>query len=127
MRILCLPVIVFCCSIASCMNPPEPFTEKRIIVAGKSTVTISEVNLQITNNGCGRKWESEGDEPAYEKPFCELIFKRNGTTVHGGSDFKPIYIGNIHVEIEQINPWGRTEDSIPPGGCRILVKRMEGR
>jgi hypothetical protein len=113
--------------IASCGNKPGPFTEKKFTIPAKKTVHISEVDLSITNNGCGRKWVTVDDHPASEKPYCELVIKRNGTTVNAGQDFKPVYIGNLEITIDRMNPWGREEDSIPPGGCRVWVRKVEGR
>lgn len=113
--------------IIGCSNPSKPFTERRIVIASKQTIKVPELNLLITNNGCGRKWISDGDKPAYETPFCGLDIKRDDITLHGGGDFKPIYIGNAEITIDKMNPWGAAEDSVPPGGCRVLVRQVEGR
>ncbi len=110
-----------------CSNPPKPFTERKIVIARNETVKVPELNLSITNNGCGRKWISEGDKPSYERPFCGLVVKLKDSTVTGGGNFKPIYIGNVQISIEKMNPWGVAEDSVPPGGCRVLVRKVEGR
>ena len=120
--------IIACFFIATgCSSQPKPFTEKTIIIAAKQTVKVPELNLSITNNGCGRKWIVEGDNPAYEKPFCGLVIQQKDSTVTGGGDFKPLYIGNVEITIDKMNPWGREEDSVPAGGCRVLVKKVEGR
>ena len=83
---------------------------------------IKELDLSITNNGCGRQWESGS-----EIPYCELIIKCKDSTIYAGSNFKPVYIGNIEIKLDRINPWGREEDSVPPGGCRVWVRKLEGR
>ena len=110
-----------------CSSQPKPFTERKIIIASKETVKVPELNLSITNNGCGRKWLSEEDKPSYERPYCDLIIKQKDSTITGGGDFKPIYVGNVEITIEKMNPWGVVEDSVPPGGCRVLVRKVEGR
>lgn len=121
-------LIATCFLIASgCSYPTKPFTDRKIIIASKETVTVPELNLSITNNGCGRKWVSDDGKPMYEKPYCGLVVKQKGLTVNGGGDFKPIYIGNVEITIDKMNPWGVTEDSVPPGGCRVIVKKGEGR
>ncbi len=119
--------LIACMIAAGCSNPPKPFTEKRYTIASKETLKISELNMTITNNGCGRKWISEGDQPSYERAYCDLVIKRNETTLHAGEDSRPVYIGDIEIDIEKMNPWGREEDSVPPGGCRLRVRRVEGR
>jgi hypothetical protein len=109
----------------SCSNPSKPFTERRITIGNKETVKISELDMTITNNGCGRKWISDGDNPSYEKPYCGLVITRKDSTLNAGSNFDPVYIGNVKIEIDRMNPWGREEDSIPPGGCRVIVRKMD--
>ena len=118
---------VCCCILISCSYPSKPFTEKRIIIASNETIKIPELNLSISNTGCGRKWIAEGDKPAFERTYCGLVAKQKDSTVTGGGDFKPIYVGNVEITIEKMNPWGREEDSVPPGGCRVLVRKVEGR
>jgi hypothetical protein len=109
----------------SCSNPSKPFTERRIIIGNKETVKISELDLSITNNGCGRKWVSDGENPSYERPYCGLVIMRKDSMLNAGSNFDPVYIGNVKIEIDRMNPWGREEDSIPPGGCRVIVRKMD--
>jgi hypothetical protein len=116
-------VIVICSMISACMNRSEPFTEKKIIVASKQTVEIPEIDLSITNNGCGRKWVTEKDRPAFERAYCDLVIQRDKTIIHAGNDSKPVYIGDLQIYIERMNPWGREEDSVPPGGCRLWIRR----
>src|SRR5687767_3265352 len=119
-------IVAACFIITGCMNPPEAFTEKRIIVARKQTVVIPEIDLSITNNGCGRKWVIEKDKPAFERAYCDLVIQRDKTIIHAGKDSKPVYIGDLQIDIERMNPWGREEDSVPPGGCRIWVRKTGG-
>ncbi len=107
---------------AGCSSQPKEFTDKKLVIASKQTVKIKELDLSITNNGCGRQWESGA-----ERPYCELIIKRKDSTIFAGNNFKPVYIGNIEITIDRINPWGKEEDSIPPGGCRVWIRKLEGR
>ncbi len=107
---------------AGCSSQPKKFTDKKVVVASKETVKIKELDLSITNNGCGRQWESGG-----ERPYCELIIKCKDSTIYAGGNFKPVYIGNIEITLDKINPWGREEDSVPPGGCRVWIRKLEGR
>lgn len=100
----------------------KEFTERKLLIASKQTVTVKELSLSITNNGCGREWVDGA-----ERPYCDLEIKRKDSIIHAGADFKPIYIGNIEIRIDKMNPWGRVEDSIPPGGCRLLVRKLPGR
>ncbi len=100
----------------------KEFTEMKLVIASKQTVTVKELDLSITNNGCGREWVAGA-----ERPYCDLEIKRKDSIIHAGGDFKPIYIGNIEILIDKINPWGREEDSIPPGGCRLWVRKLPGR
>ena len=113
--------------IAGCSSQPKPFTEKKIVIASKETVKVPELNLSITNNGCGRKWISEDDKPSFERPYCDLLIKRKDSTISAGGDFKPVFIGNIEITLDRINPWGREEDSVPPGGCRVWIRKLDGR
>ncbi len=112
---------------AGCSSQPKEFTDKKLIIASKETVKVKELDLSITNNGCGRKWLSEGDKPAYERAYCDLLIKLKDSTIYAGGDFKPVYIGNIEITVDRMNPWGVTEDSVPPGGCRVWLRKVEGR
>ena len=126
--VLSIIVITACFFIAAgCSSQSKPFTERKIVIASQQTVKVPELNLSITNNGCGRKWLSEQDKPSYERPYCDLIIKQKDSTITGGGDFEPIYIGNVEITIDKMNPWGREEDSVPPGGCRVLVRKIVGR
>ena len=110
-----------------CSYPPKPFVERKIVIGNNETVKVPELNLSITNNGCGRKWVSDDGKPMYEKPFCGIVAKQKDSTITGGGDFKPIYVGNVEITIEKMNPWGVVEDSVPPGGCRVLIRKVDGR
>jgi hypothetical protein len=83
--------------------------------------------MTITNNGCGRKWIVEGDHPAFERAYCDIAINRGDKTIRAGNDSNPVYIGDVEIDIERMNPWGREEDSVPPGGCRLWVRRVGGR
>lgn len=109
------------------MYPPKQFTEKSILLLNKETVVIKEVDISVTNNGCGRKWISAEGQPSYEKAYCDLVIKNGDSTIHAGADYKPVYFGNIEIKLEKMNPWGKEENGIPPGGCRIWVRKLEGR
>lgn len=113
-------------SLASCSDR-ETFREGSFIISSNQTKKISGLDLSITNNGCGRKWITEENKPGYEVPFCDLHISRGEKTIIAGNDYKPVYLGNVEVTLEKINPWNRTEDSIPPGGCKVHVKLREGR
>jgi hypothetical protein len=109
--------------IAACSSTSQKiFTDKKLVIANKETVKIKELNLSITNNGCGRQWESGS-----ERPYCDLLIKSKDSTIHFGRDFSPITIGDIQITIDKMNPWGRQEDSVPPGGCRLWVRKILNR
>ena len=121
-----LPAFAFLFALLACGNSPALFTEKRLVIASKETVRIPELNLSITNNGCGRKWVSEEGQPAYERPFCGLVIKQGDSTLTAGQNFNPVLIGNARIQLDKINPWGVVEDSVPPGGCRVIVTKLQG-
>lgn len=123
-RLIFISAVVYLLAIG-CMSRPEKFTEKKLIVASKQTVVIKELSMSITNAGCGRKWIWEDDKPAYEKAYCDITVKLKDSTYRFGDSFSPLYIKNLKLVVEKMNPWGREEDSIPPGGCRITVTRLE--
>lgn len=119
-------LISIMCVLNSCADR-ETFTEKSFVIRNKQTITVNQLDLSITNNGCGRHWVNEDGKPGIERPFCEIKLKRGDKTAVMGNDFKPVYIGNLLVQLEKINPWQREEDSIPPGGCKVLVKLLDSR
>jgi hypothetical protein len=108
-----------------CGQPPAAFKEKRVVIAPKETIQVHELNLSVTNEGCGRKWVSEEGKPAYEQAYCGLVIKYKDSTVHS-SNSQPVYINDIVVRIDKMNPWGREEDSVPAGGCRVIISKVEG-
>jgi hypothetical protein len=118
-------ISAFCFAAIACMYPPEKFTEKRLIIASKETVRIKELGMSITNGGCGRKWISEDGKPAYERPYCDLLVKIKDSTWRFGDSFEPLYIKNLKLVVDKMNPWGNAEDSVPPGGCRIIVTKLD--
>lgn len=105
----------------ACMYPPKRFTERTLVLGSKQSTTISELNMTITNAGCGRKWMADGGE----KPYCDLTVKVKDSIYRFGQSFDPLYILNIKLVIDKMNPWGREEDSIPAGGCRITVTKLD--
>ncbi len=107
------------------MYPPKKFTEKRLVIANKQTVSIKELDMTITNNGCGRKWVVEDGKAAAERPYCDLVVKTKDSTWHFGDSFDPLYIKNLKLLVDKMNPWGREEDSVPPGGCRVIVTKQD--
>ena len=108
--------------VSSCMYPPKKFTEKRLVIASKQTASIEELNMTITNSGCGRKWMTDHGG---ERTYCDIIVKVKDSIWHFGDSFDPLYIRNLRLLIDKMNPWGREEDSIPPGGCRIIITRLD--
>jgi hypothetical protein len=109
----------------ACMDPPKKFTEKRLVIASKETVRINELDMSITNGGCGRKWIVEDGHPTSERPYCELDVKIKDSTWYFGNSFDPLYIKNLKLVIDKMNPWGAWEDHVPPGGCRIIVTKLD--
>jgi hypothetical protein len=112
--------------VAGCMYPTKKFIEKRLVIARNETVRINELDMSITNSGC-----SWGDYVG--RVYCVLIVKTKDSTwsfenhyspLHGES-FSPLYIKNLKLVIDQTNPWDQEQDSIPPGGCRIIVTRLD--
>jgi hypothetical protein len=107
-----------------CSDSSGSFNDRKLIIASKETVKVKELDLAITNYGCGRQWESEDGKNGIESPFCNLEIKYKDSIINAGKDFKPIFIGDAEIQLDKINPWGTEEDSIPPGGCRIWVKKI---
>jgi predicted membrane protein len=107
---------------AGCSSQLKEFKDKKLVIASKETVQVKELDLSITNNGCGRKWVGGA-----EQPYCDILIKWKDSTISAGADFRPVYIGNIEITLDKMNPWGKEEDSVPPGGCRVWVKKLEGR
>jgi hypothetical protein len=103
-----------------CMHTPSRFTEKKLVIAAKQTVRVAGTGMSVTNEGCGRKWI--GSE---ERPYCDISVTFKDSTYHFGQSFSPLFILNYKLEIEKMNPWGIEEDSVPAGGCRIRVVRLD--
>lgn len=115
-----LPLLLFL-GMLSCMSQPKKFTEKKFLLTAKETVHINELGITITNPGCGRQWISEKDKPAFERAYCDITVKTNDTTWYLKDS---LFIKNIRLVLDRINPWGSMEDSIPPYGCRIIVTNL---
>ena len=120
-----IPVLLCSLLAAACMSQPKQFKEKILVIADKETVKINELDMSITNNGCGRKWIAEEGKPAFERAFCDIVVKLKDSVYRFGNSFSPLYIKNLKLMIDKMNPWGRAEDSIPAGGCRIIVTRLD--
>lgn len=129
MKLIVMIMAVITCSImvTGCGNSAKEFMERKLIIASKQTVEVKELGLSITNYGCGRQWESVDGKNGIEKPYCELEIQYKDSIINAGSDYRPIFIGDAEIQLDKINPWGKEEDSIPPGGCRLLVKRVVQR
>jgi len=110
-------------AMTSCAERAQPFTEAKYVIRNNQTVRLSQYNLSITNKGCGRKWMSDG----VEKPYCDIEIRNNDSTFYLHDRAKPLYVGNLIITLEKINPWGREEDSLPAGACQVWVRRTEGR
>lgn len=117
--------VVLIMILTSCMHPPKRFTEARLVIGSKETVSISELGMTIRNDGCGRKWISKDDKPAFERPFCGITVRYKDSAYHFGDSFEPLYIRNLKLVVDKMNPWGQEEDSIPAGGCRVIVSRLD--
>jgi hypothetical protein len=110
--------------LTGCMYPPKQFKDKSLVIANNQTVHIEELGLSVTNHGCGREWVSENGNPDYERVFCNVDVKTKDSTYRFSHADKTLFIKNIKLEIDQMNPWGREQDSIPAGGCRIIVTKL---
>lgn len=115
----------FLIAISSCSSSTNNFTDTSIIIKKGETIKVKGLGLKITNNGCGREWVSGSDGDAYEKPVCGLKYVMDDSVKYAGDSFKPVYFGNIEIEIDQMNVWNKEEDSIPPGGCRLKIRKLE--
>ena len=118
-NILLFGIIVFFFAAINCGSQQEEFADRKFIIASKKTIKIKELDLSITNDGCGREWVGE-----MEKPYCDLKIKFKDSIFSGGRSFKPIRFRNIEIEVDQMNPWGKEEDSIPPGGCSVWIRQI---
>ncbi len=117
--ILLVGSIGFFFAAINCSSSQEEFTDSKFIIASKNTIKIKELDLSITNDGCGREWVGD-----MEKPYCDLKIKFKDSAFSAGRDFKPIRFRNIEIEVDQMNPWNKEEDSIPPGGCSVWIRRV---
>ena len=104
--------------LAGCMHPPEPFTTRRLLLARNETVQLPQIGLTITNRGCGRQWEGDA-----ERPYCDLELRSGDSIYRFADSFAPLYIRNIEIRMDKMNPWNVVEDSVPPGGCRLIVTK----
>ena len=79
--LLFIPVIFY----SACNHHPgNSFTEKSYILKREQTIRIPELDLQISNKGCGRQWTDQS-----ETPFCEPMeqgrrqYPTRGMPCHG--------------------------------------------
>ena len=118
-------VALACLLFAACHSSNSQnrtITERKLVVASKETVKVKDLDLEITNKGCGRKWISEGDNPSYEQAYCDIIIKHKDTLLAVGTA-ENYYAGDIEIILDRMNPWGREEDSVPAGGLRLIIRR----
>ncbi len=120
-----LTIVVMLAS-PGCGDRYRVFEDQRLIIPVNKTIRVKGADLSITNKGCGRKWMATEGKPAYEQPYCSLELRYNGKTSLFSEGYGPFYAGEMEVRIEKMNPWGGEEDSIPPGGCRVLVRKVPG-
>lgn len=120
-----LAAVIYFVVITGCGNSAKRYEERELVIAKKQTVEVEEFDLYITNNGCGSRWRTESDPPA-EIPYCNIEIRYKDSTVYIDG-FKPLYIDDIEIAIDRMNPWNRVEDSIPPGGCRLWIKKVVQR
>lgn len=121
MKVLLFIISVF--MLFSC-NQPAPFDEGKYIIEKGKTITISQLRLSITNNGCGREHIVSEGQFAGERPFCQLKLTYGDSSLLLGAGFKPVIFGPARIVMDKINPWGREEDSVPAGGCRVIITRL---
>jgi hypothetical protein len=120
----CLFTCLYFFMISGCKKADKKeFTEKMITIAANDSVSIKEIDLTVINQGCGREWYKMDGEHSGERPYCELLIRHKDLSRAVSQRSDPIYIGEVEILVDKINPWGREEDSIPPGGCRLLVRR----
>ena len=92
--------------------------DKKIIVEKEKTVQVKEAGLSITNEGVGREFGEFG-----ERPFYHISVKKSDSIYRFPQQFEALYIGDLQLQMDKVNPWGAEEDSVPPGGCRIHIRR----
>lgn len=106
---------------SGCTQKAGNFTERSLVVKKDETVRIRELDMSITNKGCGRKWMVNNGG---ESPFCELEVKVSDSVYHFGNSFDSLVIKDLSLKIDKMNPWNVMEDSVPGGGCRIIVTKL---
>ena len=108
----------------ACGKRQAAFTEAAYVLKRSETLSITPLNLQVTNRGCGRQWEGD---PGTENPLCDLEIRSGDSVWYWGHSFKPFIIRDLEFTVEKMNPWNREEDSIPAGGCLIRVRKLNSR
>ena len=107
-------------SLLSCSgnSQTKSFMDQLIIVKSEETVQVKGAGLKITNNGCGREWGEFG-----ERVYYRIQVRKGDSTWQMPAHSDPLYIEDLQLTVDKANPWGREEDSVPPGGCRISIRR----
>lgn len=105
----------------SCTQKTTNFTAKTIVVKRDETIRIRELGMSITNKGCGRMWMTDNGG---EQAFCELEVKVSDSVYRFGRSYDSLVIKDVSLRIDKMNPWNNMEDSVPGGGCRIVVTKL---
>ena len=107
-------------SLISCNGKGQTKTgmDKKIIVGKEKTVQVKEAGITITNEGVGREFGESG-----ERPFYHISVKKGDSTYRFPQKFEALYVDDLQLQMDKVNPWEREEDSVPPGGCRIHIQR----
>lgn len=95
----------------------------KYIIRANETVRIQGRSVQVTNKGCGRKWISNNNQPAFESAYCDIVIKSDDSTINTSGDNDPYYIDDLEIMVDRMNPWGAMEDSVPAGAIRIAVQQ----
>ena len=108
----------------SCTSQKD-INDTLVIVKRGETIKIKELDLKITNKGCGREWVSSNNGESSEKPVCELTYVLGDSTKYGGNSYKPVYFRDIEIKIEKMNVWNKEEDGVPAGACRLWIRKLK--
>lgn len=107
-----------------CTGKASNFTERSFVVNRDETVRIVELDMSIYNKGCGRMWMTDNGG---ERAFCELEVKTGDSIYRFGRSYDSLVIKDVSLKIDKMNPWNNMEDSVPAGGCRIIVTKLPGK
>ena len=123
-NVVFIAIGLFFFSATVCKGQPGKFTEKKLVIGCKQTVNIKELDMSITNNGCGRQWLLSHGKPGRLELYYDLVVKMKDSTYLFTDT---LYIRNLKLVIDKMNPWDKEEDGVPPGGCRVWVRKLWGR